>query len=166
MHVDLYHRYEFTFLVPLLTVSREHTLAADLGSRAHEANGLQLLTMTAEGMRAVTTAADVVERLTAHGVRPHRTHPDLVTRQDIADRAGVTRQAVGQWVRGERHRTAPFPVPFNTVSGGVWLWGDVYGWLRERDYGRDTGLRYPTLDEHIRIDRHIAMDRGEPGARA
>ena len=52
----------------------------------------------------------------------------------------------------------PFPAPFNTVSGGIWLWGDVYAWLRHHDYGRDTGLRYPTLDEHVRIDRHIVMN--------
>ncbi len=46
----------------------------------------------------------------------------------------------------------------STRSGGIWLWGDVYAWLRQHDYGRDTGLLYPTLDEHVRIDRHIVMN--------
>ena len=155
---SLYHRFEFTFIVPLLTVSREAALAQEFAGRVADRGGLQLLTGSAEGMRCATAGMSLVDQLVGQGVRPLRTHPDLVTRQDIADRAGVTRQAVGQWVRGVRQRGTPFPVPFNTVSGGIWLWGDVYAWLRHHDYGGDTGLRYPTLDEHVRIDRHIVMN--------
>lgn len=155
---SLYHRFEFTFIVPLLTVSREAAIADEFDVTVRDQGGLQLLTVTAEGMRCATAGMSLVDQLVAHGVTPARTHPDLVTRQDVADRAGVTRQAVGQWVRGVRQRGTPFPPPFNTVSGGIWLWGDVYAWLRQHDYGRDTGLLYPTLDEHVRIDRHIVMN--------
>ncbi|QKT11483.1 helix-turn-helix transcriptional regulator [Rhodococcus sp. W8901] len=158
VHDTLYHRFEFSFIVPLLTLSREATIAEEFGGRVDDRSGLQLLTVTTEGMRCATAGMSLVDQLAARGVRPLRTHPDLVTRQDVADRAGVTRQAVGQWVRGVRQKGTPFPVPFNTVSGGIWLWGDVYAWLRHHDYGRDTGLRYPTLDEHVRIDRHIVMN--------
>ncbi|WP_137725862.1 hypothetical protein [Prescottella subtropica] len=158
MTASLYHRYEFTFIVPLLTTSREAVVTEDFDARLHDHAGIQLLTVVTEGMRCATAGMSLVDQLVAGGVRPTRTHPDLVTRQDIADRAGVTRQAVGQWVRGVRQRGTPFPAPFNTVSGGIWLWGDVYAWLRSRDYGRDTGLLYPTLDEHVRIDRHIVMN--------
>ena len=158
MHDTLYHRFEFSFIVPLLTFSREATVMDEFGGRIEDRSGLQLLTVTTEGMRCATAGMSLVDQLAGRGVRPLRTHPDLVTRQDVADRAGVTRQAVGQWVRGVRQKGTPFPVPFNTVSGGIWLWGDVYAWLRQHDYGPDTGLRYPTRDEHVRIDRHIAMN--------
>ena len=160
---DLYQRYEFTFIIPLLTLSQEQMLANTLGGRVEERKGLQLLTLTAEGMRAATTAITLVDQLVVEGVRPERTHPDLVSRQDIADRAGVTRQAVGQWVRGVRQASTPFPVPYNSVAGGIWFWGDVLAWLRPQGYGQDTGLRYPTLDEHIRIDRHIAINHKVTG---
>ncbi|QBJ98413.1 hypothetical protein ERC79_22620 [Rhodococcus sp. ABRD24] len=158
MQDGLYHHFEFAFIVPLLTVSRETVVEDEFGARVVDRGGLDLLTVASEGMRCATTGMSLVDQLVARGVRPVRTHPDLVTRQDIADRAGVTRQAVGQWVRGVRQRGTPFPAPFNTVSGGIWLWGDVYAWLRRHDYGADTGLQYPTLDDHVRIDRHIVMN--------
>lgn len=160
---DLYHRYEFTFIVQMLTVSQEQAIEESLGGRVEDRRGLQLLTLTSEGMRAATTAITVVDQLVAAGVRPRRTHPDLVSRQDIADRAGVTRQAVGQWVRGVRQAATPFPIPYNSVAGGIWFWGDVLDWLRRQGYSQDTGLRYPTLDEHIRIDRHIAINHKTAG---
>ena len=100
----------------------------------------------------------MVAQLVAAGVRTHRPHPEQVSRQDIADRAGVTRQAVGQWVRGVRQAATPFPIPYNSVAGGIWFWGDALDWLRRQGYSQATGLRYPTLDEHIRIDRHIAIN--------
>ncbi|KAB2584926.1 hypothetical protein BS297_12960, partial [Rhodococcus erythropolis] len=107
MAEDLYHRYEFTFIVQMLTVSQEQAIEESLGGKVEDRRGLQLLTLTSEGMRAATTAITVVDQLVAAGVRPQRTHPDLVSRQDIADRAGVTRQAVGQWVRGVRQAATP-----------------------------------------------------------
>ena len=88
MAEDLYHRYEFTFIVQMLTVSQEQAIEESLGGRVEDRRGLQLLTLTSEGMRAATTAITVVDQLVAAGVRPQRTHPDLVSRQDIADRAG------------------------------------------------------------------------------
>ncbi|MGC0364062.1 transcriptional regulator with XRE-family HTH domain [Rhodococcus sp. 27YEA15] len=160
---DIYHRFEFTFIVELATTSREESVIRDWPARFLDRGGLRLLTVEADGMRAPTTAITVVDGLTDLGIVIDRTHPDLVTRQDIADRVGMTRQAVGQWVRGVRQAATPFPAPYNTVSGGIWFWGDVAVWLARHGYRTGTGERsamhFPTLDEHIRIDRYIALQR-------
>ncbi len=51
---SLYHRFEFTFIVPLLTVSREAAIADEFDVTVRDQGGLQLLTVTAEGMRCAT----------------------------------------------------------------------------------------------------------------
>lgn len=114
-------------------------------------SGLTLATVTAEGADAVTAALSAAAVLSACGLSPVRSYPDMVTRQDIADRADVSRQAVGNWVRGERMQSDPFPTPVNLVGGGVWLWGDVVAWLRR--HGHDIeDLKFPSIAEHARID--------------
>lgn len=115
-------------------------------------SGLTLATVTAEGIDAVAAALDAAAVLTACGLPPVRSYPDLVTRQDIADRAEVTRQAVGNWVRGERVQSDPFPTPTHLVGGGVWMWGEVVAWLRRRGHEIDD-IEFPTIDDHARIDK-------------
>ncbi|MFC8046236.1 hypothetical protein [Nocardia sp. NPDC057353] len=114
-------------------------------------SGLTLATVTAEGAEVLSAAMNAARVLAACGLSPVRSHPDLVTRQDIAERAEVTRQAVGNWVRGERQRADAFPTPANLVGGGVWLWGDVVAWLRRQDYETDD-LGFPSMSDHTRID--------------
>lgn len=122
-------------------------------------SGLTLTTVTVEGADAISAALNAAAVLTGCGLTPTRSYPDLVTRQDIADRAEVSRQAVGNWVRGERQQSDPFPVPANLVGGGVWLWGDVVAWLRNHDYETDD-LAFPTLEEHSRIDALLRTPTG------
>lgn len=52
---------------------------------------------------------------------------DLVSVQEIAERAGVKPDTVHKW----RARHDDFPVPFGEVAGSVpvWLWPDVKAWL-------------------------------------
>lgn len=114
-------------------------------------SGLTLATVTAEGAEVVTAALKAATLLTACGLAALRSYPDLVTRQDIADRSEVSRQAVGNWVRGERLHSDPFPTPANLVGGGAWLWGDVVAWLRRQGYEIDD-IEFPSMDDHARID--------------
>lgn len=159
MDDDLFRRYEYTFLVSLMmTGKQERRLASVLGFRTEQRNGLFLLTATATAMSASSAGRDLADLLAEHSVTITRTHPDFVARQDIADRAGVTRQAVGQWIRGDRQRRTPFPDPINAVANGIWLWGDIYCWLREHHYGTETVQHYPTLEDHVRVDRYIEMN--------
>ena len=115
-----------------------------------------LMTLTANGETASHAARSVVERLERDfGVVVQRSYHDLVSRTDIAQRCCATPQAVGQWVRGERHRDRPFPEPYNHVGGGVWLWGEVNEWLRS--VGRDhDSSGFPDRVDHVEIDHWLA----------
>jgi predicted DNA-binding transcriptional regulator AlpA len=58
---------------------------------------------------------------------------DLVGVHEIAQRAGVTRDAVHKW--RSRHGAA-FPRPVAELSQGpVWKWADIEKWLASRGGG-------------------------------
>lgn len=129
-----------------ISVVEEHL---DIVVESH--SGLTLATVTAEGHDAAAAALGAAAILSICGLAPTRSYPDLVTRQDIADRAQVSRQAVGNWVRGERITADPFPSPVNLVGGGVWLWGEIVAWLRRHNHSTDD-ISFPSLNDHVRID--------------
>jgi hypothetical protein len=53
---------------------------------------------------------------------------ELVATGDVAERAGVTRNAIAQWIR--RYPTeVPIPVA-QTSAGPIYLWEDWEAWLR------------------------------------
>ncbi|MFE0024014.1 hypothetical protein [Amycolatopsis sp. NPDC059021] len=120
-----------------------------------------LLTVTAEGATALTAAKAAIRDLeNIDGVVIHRCYEDLVSRRDIADRAEVSPQAVGQWIRGDRQRAHPFPDPFNLVSGGIWLWGEVNAWLRRSGLNY-YDLSYPCREDYADINRWINYHRAQ-----
>ncbi|MEV8238484.1 hypothetical protein AB0P23_24835 [Rhodococcus sp. NPDC077669] len=149
--------FEFIFVIPKVADPGDARIAAaeehlDMVVESH--GGLTLATVTAEGSDAVAAALNASAVLAVCGLPPERTYPDLVTRQDIAERAEVSRQAVGNWVRGERVQSHPFPTPVNLVGGGAWLWGDVVSWLRQQERNTDE-VEFPSMKDHARIDSHI-----------
>lgn len=154
--------YELTFLVAPLGDEVADRLLDEFDcvvGRDHEHR--DYVTVTAPGPEAVAAASAIRARLADTGVHVLRLQPDLVTRNEVAARAGVTRQAVANWVRGERHVGTPFPLAFHDVAGGVWLWGEVAGWLADRRLiTSDTG--YPTSEEADLINVAIADSR-RPG---
>lgn len=118
-----------------------------------------LLTVTAEGSTALNAAITVIKDLEKiDGVIISRCYEDLVSRRDIADRCEVSPQAVGQWIRGDRQRGYAFPDPFNFVSGGIWLWGEVNSWLRRSGLNHDS-ISYPCRDDYAEINRWIRSHR-------
>ncbi|ABK75449.1 helix-turn-helix domain-containing protein [Mycolicibacterium smegmatis] len=120
---------------------------------------LTVVTTLVHAADAIEAGVKAAKALEASGIPVIRTYQDLVTRQDIAERIGVTRQAVGNWVRGERHDDVPFPAPVSLVAGGIWLWGDVAGWARSRNYEVED-VSFPSLDAHNRIDLLISAGIG------
>lgn len=118
-----------------------------------------LLTVTAEGATPFTAAKAVVRDLESiDGVVVRRCYEDLVSRRDIAERCEVSPQAVGQWIRGDRHKGHTFPDPFNLVAGGIWLWGEVNSWLR-RSGLKYYEIAYPCRDDYAEINRWISNYR-------
>jgi hypothetical protein len=76
----------------------------------------------------------------------HEVDPDLVGVSDIAQRVGVSREAVRLWAEGKR-AGGTFPPSIGAVAGGgnrgsirVWRWPDVEVWLREH-YSFDADER-------------------------
>lgn len=150
--------FEIAFLIPELTDAFDPRVtqveeAMDIVVSSH--SGVSVATVIATGSDAVAAGRAASATLSACGLPPKRTYPDLVSRQDIADRLDVSRQAVGNWVRGERHQEYPFPAPANLVAGGVWLWGDIAEWLRRTGSDPDD-VGYPTLQDHARLDEFLA----------
>ncbi|MGW6424208.1 helix-turn-helix transcriptional regulator [Nocardia sp. NPDC055053] len=119
-------------------------------------SGLTLMTVTAAAASAFAAGVHAVQVLESVGITVLRTYADLVTRQDIADRAEVTRQAVGNWVRGERCGTQPFPLPTNLAAGGLWLWRDVNEWLASRGLRHDSTNK-PTLGTLGQLDTWLSV---------
>ena len=76
------------------------------------------------------TALDrAIEGLRSLGLEPERIDMDLVNASAIAERVGVSRQAVRHWSEGER--AEGFPSPFSSSNGQrIWRWSDVFAWLR------------------------------------
>jgi hypothetical protein len=85
----------------------------------------------------------------------HRVDRDLVSIADIANRVGVSREAVRLWSVGGRG-PGMFPTPTGSVGGGakgatkVWLWGDVNAWL-DNHYRLGDGYRYLTDRQHAQV---------------
>ena len=139
---------------------RVDIVEADLDAVFERHGDLCLVTVSVEGASAFTAAVDGVRRLTEAGFTVLRSYPDFVTRAEIADRLDITRQAVGNWVRGERLATVSFPALVHLAAGGLWLWGDVVDWQRASGCGSVAAeLHFPSIEDHGAIDGYIEMQR-------
>ncbi|MDO5502431.1 MAG: hypothetical protein Q4G67_04565 [Actinomycetia bacterium] len=153
--------YEFTFVSEPLTEAVEGRLAQELGAFVGGHGATTLITVSAEGDDALAVGMSLVHELRGRGVVVHRVYHDLVTRSQIAERAHVSRQAVGLWTRGERLAGGPpFPEPFGLAGGGLWMWSDVNAWLTEAGRGSDE-VSYPDAMEIARLNTVL-----DDGARA
>src|SRR5690625_3875196 len=92
-------------------------------------DGTTRIDLIEHGHDGVSAARTAIRRLRGLGVKVLRPIDDLVSRTEIAERAGVTTQAVGLWARGERQGAA-FPKPYITAgSTRLWRWGEVVEFL-------------------------------------
>jgi hypothetical protein len=108
-----------------------------------------LVSITAEGTTAQVAAKMAIARLRSLGIYVRRLSEDLVSRAMIAERAEVTPQAVGNWIRGER-QSADFPQPFTHAAGGLWLWSEVNTWLQAHDLG--DAMNHPDRVDYIEVN--------------
>lgn len=148
--------FELCFEVEAMPEKVEDAIAARFDCLIASHSGVTTVTLTADGESCLRAAYEAMEELGAIGVKPIRLVDDLVDRAEIARRARVTRQAVGLWVRGERHVETPFPAPYVLAGGGLWLWGEVLEGLRQRDVLVDDPLHYPTRTDSQLINGIIA----------
>lgn len=139
--------FELTFEVPTLTEAVEDAIAEALDAVIATHAYVTTVTVVVAASDCVEAAQEAIATLRQLGAPPARLVDDLVTRGQIAERAGVTRQAVGLWIRGERRTDLPFPKPFVLTGGGLWLWGEVAEVLTARGDIEAEGVEYPTRRE-------------------
>jgi hypothetical protein len=95
---------------------------------------------------------------------------DMVTLLDIAERAGVSREAARLWSVGKRGPGA-FPPPSFVTTGGeqIWEWPEVAGWLvRNRGHvGAEADERFRVLRTADRVlaAREALATEPDPHAR-
>lgn len=123
--------------------------------------GHDFVTVVGKGRTFEDAARAAVTELQVKGLCIIRLVPDLVTRSEIAERLGVTRQAVQHWVTGSRRRT--FPKAVNPVGGGVWSWHDVHEWAVAQGHCDREDLAFPTSAECDVINAWI--ESGQRGPR-
>lgn len=145
MHTE----YELILAVDELTPEQEDAIYDEYDALIASHGATTRLTVTVDG-----SVLDGAHRLLAFlrgiGARPDRFVEDFVARADIALRAGVSRQAVGLWARGERQ--SDFPPPYSPVAGGIWLFGELDEWLHANLPSYDApDLGYPSRADHVAL---------------
>lgn len=106
---------------------------------------------------AVSTAYENVLRT---GAAIERIEPDhLVSLTDIADRAGLTRQATSLYSNGDRGGDFPRPVARVTSKVPLWDWFEVAEWLFAREQiNRETVVAAKIVREaNLFIESHDAI---------
>lgn len=77
--------------------------------------------------------ASAYEAMLRAGAEVERIEPDhLVSLSEIAERAGLTRQAISLYTRAERGENFPGPVAKVTSRHPLWDWPEVAEWLFDR----------------------------------
>lgn len=128
---------------------------------AKHGNTTYLTASVEDSTSAIAAARKAIHALTAAGIRIHRLCEDLVTRTEIAERTGKTRQAVGLWVRGERRAVnqPAFPEPYHPLAGGIWLWGEVNAWLQRAGVAEADDCAYPDRCDYSVINAEMLDHR-------
>jgi hypothetical protein len=153
--------YELTFELPSITEAVEDQIVDATEATIAEHFGVSTATVLIAAPDAVSAAREVIEELSRAGAVPMRLVDDLVSRSQIAERAGVTRQAVTNWVNGSRQAGTDFPKPFVLTSGGLWRWDEVLYALRAMGLAVDDDATYPTRRESQLIGGMIASRQFE-----
>jgi hypothetical protein len=156
--------YELSFELPAITDEVEDLLADQLDGLVAGHSGVITVTVLRDGDTCLQAALSALEDLRGVGANPERMVDDLVSRREIARRAGVTPQAVGNWIRGDRQTYKPFPKPFVLSSSELWLWGEVVDALGTRGIDTDSGVSFPSRRDIQLVGGAMAARAGAIGA--
>lgn len=152
-------KYELRFAIDQPSEEVEDALLDSIEGLVTLHEGFATVAMGAQGISFEGAVGSAVEELLGLGVEPLELLVDLVPRTEIAQRAGVTRQAVALWTSGARRR-GHFPRPYTDASGGLWLWEEVAPALREMGMTVDDGYSFPTRAELLRACAQVAERAG------
>lgn len=112
--------------------------------------GLFVLDFNREAETFEDALASACENVRSAGAQIVRIEPDpLVSASDMAERAGLTRQAVSLYVNGERGEDFPTPVACVSGSRALWKWSDVAAWLNRAGKLDDAAVANALLIERL-----------------
>ncbi|TRW47537.1 hypothetical protein [Georgenia yuyongxinii] len=151
--------FELAFEVSGLTEAIEDAIDASFDALVAIHGRTTKVTVVVPAVTAVEAADVAISTLNGLGVHVVRLIDELVTRTEIAQRAGVTTQAVGLWTRGERNADHEFPEPYvRAGSATLWLWGEVVTFLREIGKPIDGSMQFPSRSDIQVITGMLARD--------
>lgn len=103
-----------------------------------------------------------VEDTKKAGANVERIEPDpLVSLSEIAARSGLTRQAITNYVKGDRAKGFPAPVARVTAESSLWDWATVAQWMvKNEKLARDVAI-----DAAIVREANEAIAAGAPDLR-
>ena len=147
--------FEWMFELETLTDELEDQLMDELDGACTTESGVHRVVLVVGGSSAQEAGMSSLTALRASGARVVRAIEDLVTRGEIARRADVTAQSVGNWLRGDRQASVVPPVPYVTAGVELWLWSEVKQWLAGLGISVDAGVNYPARTDYLAINAAI-----------
>lgn len=92
--------------------------------------GVSIAEFAREAVSFSKAVAMAYEDILKTGAKVERVEPDyLVSLSDIAERSGLTRQAISLYTKSERGSGFPKPVARVTSNSPLWDWLEVTEWL-------------------------------------
>jgi hypothetical protein len=137
----------------------EDLLVEQLDAVASRFAGVPYVTVMQDALNGTDAARHLVGRVRDLGGKVQALDFDYVTRGEIAERLGATRQAVAHWVAGQRQATYPFPRPAIQAGVSLWCWSDVVDWAIASIHAVGEDVRLLSADEIAVINGELAAGR-------
>lgn len=151
--------FELRICLGELSEEIEDLLEDQLDAGVARLSGVPYVTALQDAPDGIEAAHRLIARLNDLGAEVVVLDADYVTRSEIAERLGATRQAVALWAAGQRQAGCPFPQPAIQAGVSLWCWSDVTCWALESGHMIDEGVRLLSRDEIAIINGELAAGR-------
>ncbi|UVJ40103.1 hypothetical protein [Arthrobacter sp. CJ23] len=151
--------FELRFRLGELPEDVEDHIVGQLGGAIALFAGVPYVTLLQDAISGADAAHYALAALRDLGATVTALDPDYVTRSEIAERLGATRQAVAHWVLGKRQADFPFPEPAVQAGATLWCWSDIVEWAISSKHQVDEGARLLTADEIAIVNGQLAAGR-------
>ncbi|BBB14017.1 helix-turn-helix transcriptional regulator [Sphingopyxis sp. FD7] len=123
--------------------------------------GVIIAEFAREAVSFSKAVASAYEDILKTGAKVERVEPDyLVSLSDIAERSGLTRQAISLYTKAERGSGFPNPVARVTSNSPLWDWLEVTEWLHAQSrIDREAVVEARIVKE---ANRFLELHDGQP----
>ena len=123
--------------------------------------GVIILEFHREAESFAKAVASAYEDVLRAGATVERIEPDhLVSLSEIAERSGLTRQAISLYTRAERGQNFPGPVAKVTSKHPLWDWPEVAEWLFEKG----SLKREDVVQARVVKEANLVLEASDVGA--